>query len=310
MPRDGLRPEDLAACRALLAKGSKSFSAASHLLPPRVRVGATVLYAFCRVADDLIDDEGADAQANVVALRARLDAIYAGAPGDHPVDRALAVIAHEDDLPRAPLDALLEGFAWDAEDRRYETEEDLLAYATRVAGSVGIAMTALMGSRERDVLARACDLGVAMQLTNVARDVGEDARRGRVYLPRTWLTEAGVDREAFLAAPAFDARIGAVVARLLARAEIIYLSADAGVPMLPRGCRAAIMAARLVYSDIGREIAANGHDSVSRRARVSSARKAWLVSRAMTARFARARPEELGLPPLGPASALVEASAR
>ncbi len=305
---DGLEPADLAACEVLLSKGSKSFSAASLLLPSRVRRGATVLYAFCRVADDLVDDGGSDVTGNVALLRARLDRIYAADPGPFAVDRALSALVRHEGLPRAPLDALLEGFAWDAENRSYETEHDLLAYATRVAGSVGVAMTSLMGSRDANVLARACDLGIAMQLTNIARDVGEDARRGRLYLPRIWMKDAGLDPDAFLAAPSFDTKLGAVVARLLARADGIYRNADAGIPELPRACRPAIAAARLVYSDIGRAIAENHHDSVTQRARVSGPRKAWLISRAMTARFAGPRPHDLALPPLAPARDLVAAS--
>ena len=113
-----------------------------------------------------------------------------------------------DGRPHAPLgdpaalpEALLEGLAWDAEGRSYETLDDLFDYAARVAGTVGVMMTLIMGVRSPEALARACDLGVAMQLTNIARDVGEDARMGRIYLPRQWLREAGVDAEAFLADP-------------------------------------------------------------------------------------------------------------
>ncbi len=115
---------------------------------------------------------------------------------------------------RAPcLDALLEGFAWDAAGRRYDTLDDLLDYAARVAGAVGAMMAVLMGVRDPALLARACDLGVAMQLTNIARDVGEDARAGRLYLPLAWLREAGIDPDAFLADPALQSRFGRCGAR-------------------------------------------------------------------------------------------------
>ena len=121
---------------------------------------------------------------------------------------------------RATLpEALLEGLAWDAEGRVYETLDDLLDYAARVAGAVGVMMTLIMGVRSTEALARACDLGVAMQLTNIARDVGEDARMGRIYLPREWLREAGIDAAAFLADPTPEARVGALVARLLEEAS-------------------------------------------------------------------------------------------
>ncbi|WP_437636356.1 phytoene/squalene synthase family protein [Sorangium sp. So ce854] len=306
---------DFAACKALLRKGSKSFAAAALLLPARVREPASAFYAFCRVADDAVDELGehappAAAAAAVAALRERLARAAAGAPDDSPVDRALAHVMAKHALPRAFIEALLEGFAWDAEGRRYETLPELNAYAARVAGAVGATMSALMGARGPDALARACDLGVAMQLTNIARDVGEDARRGRVYLPLAWMREAGIDPDLWLARPAFDERLGRIVARLLDEAEVLYRRAGAGIPMLPRDCRAAIQAARLIYADIGREIARGGFDSVSARAVVSPGRKVWLVLRALLGRPAAPDEERAhgAAPPLDEVRFLLEAA--
>ena len=138
---------DLAACRTMLRGGSRSFFAAALLLPGRVHRPATALYAFCRVADDLIDGS-ADAQPALAILHERLDLIYAGRPAPEPADRALAHVVAEHRLPRMLLDQLLEGFAWDAEGRRYEDLPALHAYAARVAGTVGAAMAVLMGARE------------------------------------------------------------------------------------------------------------------------------------------------------------------
>ena len=157
---------------------------------------------------------------------------------------------------------------------------ELCAYAARVAASVGATMTLMMGVRDADVLARACDLGVAMQLTNIARDVGEDARAGRLYLPLDWLDEAGIDPEAFLAEPQVTDGLRDVVARLLAAAEVLYARSEAGIGGLPLACRPAIRAARLIYAEIGAEIARNGFDSVGRRARVGRWRKMQLLARA------------------------------
>lgn len=279
-----LRPSDLEHCRALLTAGSKSFSAASRLLPRRVREPATVLYAFCRIADDAVDAAGVDRAAAVADLRERLDRVYRGEPADVPVDRALAEIVHRRGVPRALLDALVEGMAWDADGRRYETLDDLHAYAARVAGTVGAMMTLLMGPRAPHVLARACDLGAAMQLTNIARDVGEDAQRGRIYLPLSWMREEGLDPERWLAAPAHDPRLAAVVARLLRAASTLYRRADDGIGALPADCRFAIRAARLIYAEIGTVIARRDHDSVNRRAVVPTWRKIWLLARAYLAR--------------------------
>jgi phytoene synthase len=277
---------DLAICRELMRGGSRTFFAASCVLPRRVRLPATALYSFCRVADDAIDGAraaGADPHAAMRSLHHRLDAVYAGDPRPEVADRALAAVLRAHPIPRLLFEALLEGFEWDAQGRRYETIEELHDYGARVAGTVGAMMAVLMETRERWALARACELGLAMQLTNIARDVGEDARAGRVYLPLRWLREAGVDVDAWLAAPRFDSRIAGVVARVLAEADRLYARAECGVAALPRDCRPAIQAARLVYAEIGRAIEGAGHDSVHRRAVVGSRRKLALIGRACTA---------------------------
>ena len=269
----------MAACRAMLREGSYTFFAASLLLPRDVREPASALYAFCRLADDAVDKD-TDHTTAVQRLRARLDAAYAGRPHPFRPDRALAAVVARFGIPRALPEALLQGFEWDVAGRRYETLAELEQYGARVAGSVGAMMALLMGVRSTDGLARACDLGVAMQLSNIARDVGEDARLGRLYLPLQWLREAGVDPDAWLARPAFTPAIAAVVKRLLDAAEVLYRRVDAGVAQLPLACRPGINAAHYLYADIGHEVARRGFDSVSQRARVSPSRKAWLLTRA------------------------------
>jgi len=212
---------DLAACDLILRTGSKSFRAAALLLPLQTRLPATALYAFCRLADDAIDEGPGDA-ATIGLLEARVEAAYSGRPYDHPVDRAFSQTVRDFALPQEIALALIEGLSWDARGERYETLDDLCDYAARVAGSVGVMMTTLMHRRAPEVLARAADLGVAMQLSNIARDVGTDARMGRIYLPLSWLREAGIDPDAFLARPVFTPALGAVVARLLAEADRLY----------------------------------------------------------------------------------------
>ncbi len=274
---------DMAECRAALREGSYTFFAASLMLPAAVREPASALYAFCRMADDAVDapQTQSDPHAAIARLRQRLDDAYRGRPHATPADRALAAIVAHYGIPRAVPAALLEGFTWDALGRRYETIEELQAYAARVAATVGTMMALLMGVRSADGLARACDLGVAMQLSNIARDVGEDARMGRLYLPLQWLREAGVDPDAWLLQPTFNPAIASVVQRVLDAAELLYQRVDSGVAQLPLSCRPGINAARFLYAAIGHEVGRNGLDSVSRRAVVPRARKLRLLARAM-----------------------------
>lgn len=285
------RRSDERACAVAIRKGSKSFHAASLLLPPGVRRSALSLYAFCRLSDDMVDggDFGPAVDGATRRLSARLDRIYTGCPADHPADRSFAAIVHGYAIPRELPDALIEGFEWDEAGRSYETIGELHEYGTRVAAAVGAMMTLLMGRRDPVVLARACDLGLAMQLTNIARDVGQDAGGGRLYLPRAWMREAGIDPEAFLASPTYDERIAAVIERVLSEAARLYTRAATGVGALPPGCRAAIHAALAIYRDIGREIACARHDSVTRRAHTTKTRKIALAAAAHRARLLRPR---------------------
>ena len=273
---------DRRACELAIRRGSKSFHLASMLLPRGQREAARALYAFCRNSDDLVDDPRASL-ASLDRLRVRLERIYAGDPAPLSCDRAFARAVRRHGIPRAAPNALLDGFEMDLRGRRYETLGEVKEYATGVAASVGVMMAMAMGARSAQALARAVDLGIAMQLTNIARDIGEDARNGRLYLPRDWLDEAGIDPAVFLASPRFTPALGAVVRRLLDEAEIHYRRGHAGIALLPRQCQPAIRAAALIYKAIGTQIAENGHDSVNRRARTTIMHKAALLLRASQA---------------------------
>jgi 15-cis-phytoene synthase len=272
-----IAPADMDACRAAIRTGSLSFHAASKLLPPRVRDPALALYAFCRLADDAVD-EGDDKAEAVLSLRDRLDLVYAGRPRNAPADRAFASVVADFEMPRALPDALLEGLAWDAVGRQYDDLSGVLDYSARVAAAVGAMMCVLMRIRDADALARACDLGLAMQLTNIARDVGEDARAGRLFLPKDWLRDEGIDPGAFLRAPTPLPGVLRVTRRLLGEAGRMYRRAEAGVGALPLACRPGIYAARHIYAGIGARVAVTGYDSVTRRARTGKLRKlGWLM---------------------------------
>lgn len=270
---------DMAHCRAVIRTGSLSFHTASKLLPASVRDPALALYAFCRLADDEVDEGDQKARA-VLSLRDRLDEAYAGRPRNAPEDRAFAAIIEEFEMPQALPEALLEGLAWDASERRYETLSGVIDYSARVASAVGAMMCVLMRVRDADALARACDLGVAMQLTNIARDVGEDARAGRLYLPLEWIADAGMTPEVFLAQPDALTQSRRMVQRLLAEARRLYIRSEAGISALPLQARAGIFAARFVYAGIGQQIRRNGYDSITRRAHTSKAQKLGCVAQA------------------------------
>lgn len=319
---EALARADVEACISALGAGSKSFRAASWLLPRALLERSAALYAFCREADDLVDlvdaqtNARADARADarraeapvdpIARLTQRLDAVYAGRPEPRPTDRALGRVVTDARVPRLAFDWLLEGFAWDLLGRRYETLGELEAYAARVAGTVGVMMTcAVGGPRTKAVLARATDLGIAMQLGNIARDVGDDLARGRVYLPERWLREEGLSADALLEQPRFSPALGRVVERLLARASRLYARSEHGIASLPEDARRAVWTARLIYAELGEVIARAGFDSVGSRAVVSDWRKVELVVQALTASRRAPQGDRVDEPPTPAALALV-----
>jgi phytoene synthase len=303
----GLHAGDLVACQRLLRAGSRSFHTASLLLPREVRGAVAVFYAFCRAADDLVDS-GDASRWTIVNLRDRVSAVYSDDAIADPIERALQAVVRHHQIPQAVFDTLLEGFAWEIEGRRYDSLSDVRAYSVRVAATIGAGVCHILGCRDPQVLARACDLGVAMQFTNIARDVGEDARNRRLYLPRDWMRDAGIDTAAWLAAPSFSPALGTVVERLLNAAHELYERAESGIARLPYRSQAAIRSARAIYADIGRSIASAGFDSVSRRAYTSATRKLFLVGKSIIVR-PTARRSEHSEPPLQEAMPLVAAAA-
>lgn len=266
-------------CLSIIRQGSKSFHFASLVLPKHVRMAAASLYAFCRVSDDLVDDPRATLAA-AQRLRERLDLAYDNRPFDHIADRAFAEVVQAYNIPSTVPASMIEGFEWDLTGKRYDTIGDVIDYSARVAGTVGVMMSLVMDRRSKRTLARACDLGVAMQLINISRDVGEDARNGRVYLPNQWLNEVGLDREDLLTNPQFTPALGQVVKRLLEQADQIYQRALTGLSDLPASCRPGIRAAGMVYSGIGDSVRANGYNSIDHRAYTTKAQKLGLLLRA------------------------------
>jgi phytoene synthase len=307
-----IAPADLAHCEEAIRHGSLSFHAASKLLPAKVRDPALALYAFCRLADDEVDLKAKKAEA-VLRLRDRLDAAYAGRPRNAAPDRAFAAIVEDFEMPRALPDALLEGLAWDAEGRRYATLSEVRAYSARVASAVGVMMCVLMRMRETHALARACDLGVAMQLTNIARDIGEDALEGRIYLPLDWLQEAGMEPDRFLANPRPTKAVRMMAKRLVMEANRLYMRSEAGIGTLPVSCRPGIYAARFIYAGIGAQLQVMDYDPISARARTTKPQKLGWLGRSMllsVAGLVMPRSAVLYARPLDEVRFLVDAAAR
>jgi 15-cis-phytoene synthase len=269
--------------RNMLARGSKSFALAARVLPASCRDDLAVLYAYCRRADDRIDDAPALEQpARLDQLAAELRSIYANEPQSEPVLLEFQRVVERYSIPEVYPRALLDGFRSDVGVVRIRTVTELLLYAHRVAGVVGLMSCCVFGVRDRQALTRANDLGIAMQLTNVCRDVAEDWQRGRVYLPSELLGPAAgapLDRTS-------QAAVQLAVRRLLELADRYYASGDLGLRALPLRVAIAVRTARLVYAAIGARLAAQGYDVHAGRAVVPTWRKLTLVARAIACELA------------------------
>ncbi len=268
----------------VMARSGRTFHLAARLLPARMRLHATELYAFCRFVDDLADEGGAGKGEHLAAVITAMEADPLG-------DEAGALgwpVQLEAEYPGISKIAvtLTRALAADTGPRQIATEPELLQYAFGVAGTVGLMMCRILGAPPEGAQA-ASHLGIAMQLTNIARDVREDHERARYYLPAAWVAP-----EALQAALDGGDPLPLVAAtrRLLARAEDFYTSADAGMHFLPLRARVAILAAAACYREIGVVIGRNVPLSWSRRAVVSGSRKAVLVARACAAARGYAKP--------------------
>ncbi|AEG91851.1 phytoene/squalene synthase family protein [Ramlibacter tataouinensis] len=269
--------------------GSQSFAAATRLFDSYTRESAVLLYAWCRHCDDVVDgqslghgqregDREGGAQRLARLQQQTLDAC-GGRPGPEPVFQGLAEVVRRHGIePAWPMEHLA-GFAMDVQGAHYRTLPDTLLYCWRVAGVVGVMMARVMGSGRPETLDRACDLGLAFQLTNIARDVVEDAAIGRLYLPEDWLREEGIDGlDGVLHGPNREA-LARVAARLVGAADPYYASAVAGIGELPMRCAWSIATARGIYREIGRKVRAQGGHAWDQRVATSRMEKLWLVAR-------------------------------
>ena len=245
------------------------------------RESVQLLYAWCRYCDDQIDQqhlgfavEKAPLSSREVLERLERDTrrTLSGETVDDPAFMALARVVQRHNIPdRYPLE-LLQGFRMDVEGYSYETLEDTLLYSYHVAGVVGMMMAQVMGVGNDDALLRAADLGIAFQLTNISRDVMDDARVSRVYLPSNWLEQAGVP-SAEISLTKHRPAVFDVVRRLLCVADRYYDSAAEGLPQLEWRAAWSIATARNVYRDIGNALIARGPSAWDQRVVVSEGQK-------------------------------------
>ena len=308
MPEASRRDPVLAQCRAAIRGGSKSFAQAARLFAPWTRDAAQLLYAWCRHCDDEIDGEvlgrpaelPAHPEQKLAEMRDRTRRALQGEPMEQPEFQALQRVVDLHRIPRRYAFELLEGFAMDVERRRFRSLDDVLEYCYHVAGVVGLMMAHIMGSREQAALRHAADLGLALQMTNIARDVIHDASIGRIYLPLDWLSEAGVPPSEISEARHRTALHG-VVMRLLREADRYYASGDRGLAYLGFRSAWAVGTARQVYWEIGRLVERRRESAWDRRAVVPRWRqRVWVaraLARAVHCRLARERWLEAAEPP-------------
>ena len=287
-----------------IAKGSKSFSAASLLFDKLTRERAHLLYAWCRRCDDIADGqdhggtlnlEGPEAQDRVDAIRVLTRRALDGQPTADIAFDALGQVAAEVGLTEEMCDDVIDGFALDAAGWRPRTERDMLVYCYHVAGAVGVMMAQVMGvpADADETLDRACDLGLAFQLANIARDVWEDDAAGRCYLPEEWLVEADIPPGQHMK-PAYRPQLTAIVARMLDLAETHEAAARVGAGSLAFRQRWAVLSAANIYGAIGRKVRRKGAAAWDHRVHTGALAKAGHVAAAFwEAMFGSWEPEAL-----------------
>ena len=284
---------DWGLCSAITREHGRTFYLASHFQAPARRRALHAIYAYCRVADDIVDRAVThdEAGAMLSAWAAQLDAPI------HPIARAFFATRMMYDIPVSPARDLIDGIRSDLQPEPFATWEDLRGYCYRVAGTVGLLTAPVLGCCDSAALPRAVELGIAMQLTNILRDVGEDARQQRVYLPLADLDAFGCTYESLLAGRP-GGRFRELLAFEIARARSLYAAARPGIAALSPAGRMTALAASRLYASILTRIEELDYDVFTTRATVHTRRKlgalpAVAFDFARMTRFASVRPGEL-----------------
>jgi len=264
-------------CQEKAAQSGSSFYYSFLFLPPDKRRAITALYAFCREVDDVVDDCSDEnvARTTLAWWRTEVEAIYQGKP-QHPVGQALAPLVSQFNLPASQLHEIITGMEMDLQQRRYENFDTLQLYCYRVASVVGLLAAEIFGYSDRSTLKYAHDLGLAFQLTNIIRDVGEDARRGRIYIPLEELQQFGISPEDILNRRETGA-FHKLMQFQIERAQRYYQQALAALPAADRKAQRAGLIMAAIYRTTLDEIAASGCHVLKERVSLTPLRKLWLA---------------------------------
>jgi phytoene synthase len=270
---------DYARCAEITRRSSSNFYYAFMLLPRQRRYSLYAVYAFCRYLDDVADDDASPDPARLLhRWREELDRVYRGEP-TRAISRAIADTARRFAIPREYFEDFIAGVEMDLSRHRYQNFDDLRLYCHRVASVVGLISIEIFGYRNSRAKIYAENLGIACQLTNIIRDVREDAARGRIYLPQEDLARFNVSEEEILQVRHSD-RFERLMAFEAARADGFYREAVAALPREDRGSLLTAEAMRLIYQAILRRIVRSNYRVLDRRHGLSAPRKIYLVGRA------------------------------
>jgi phytoene synthase len=260
-------------CQAILSARARSFRWGQILLPKNTARDVAVCYAFCRMVDDTVDDATSKESARE-GIDVVLDEVNGTRPR-RPLVAAYVDLAHRRGIPESAAHELIAGMKSDLDDVRLADDKALLTYAYRAAGTVGIMMCGLLGVTAREALPHAIDLGIAMQLTNIARDVREDAAMNRVYIPESRLRAYGASHASVLDGSAKPSSTFPAVRDVLVLAERYYESADKGIAFIPWRARISVLIAARLYRSIGLRVLRRGPLALTSRTVVSPAEKVW-----------------------------------
>ena len=281
--RQGQIDEAYDYCRQVVQRASKTFYWGSLFLPPPKRRAIWAVYAFCRVVDDIVDEEyepevmhpghlsgSCDPEEELHYWCSAIEQLYqrGGCAGrDRPIQLAWSDMLTRYPIPLEPVLELVRGVKMDLTHQRYETFEDLYLYCYRVAGTVGLLTSPIFGYQHETALSHAVDLGVALQLTNILRDIGEDARRGRIYLPQDEMKLFGYS-EAELMGGVINDAFRELVRFQIARADEYYQRSQPGIALLSPDCRLAVRLSGSLYRHILDRIRLNNFNVFTKRASV------------------------------------------